>query len=93
MITKLLKDNNVKLDNNLLLNILAGTWGNDNNNNKFIKNLVYNIFYDVSEITNNHSKKMMLLYVSDSSSGLDIINSKETIKLNNIKMAILFGEA
>lgn len=60
MITKLLKDNNVKLDNNLLLNILAGTWGNDNNNNKFIKNLVYNFFYEVSEITNNHSKKCLL---------------------------------
>ena len=72
---------------------MAGSWGTDGSNNKFLKNIVYNFFYDVSEITNNHSKKMLIIYVSESSSGVDIINSKETFKLNNIKMAILIGEA
>ena len=93
MITRLLQDKNVILDNNILLSILAGIWGTDGSNNKFLKNIVYNFFYDVSEITNNHSKKMLIIYVSESSSGIDIINSKETFKLNNIKMAILIGEA
>ena len=93
MITRLLQDKNVILDNNILLSILAGSWGTDGSNNKFLKNIVYNFFYDVSEITNNHSKKMLIIYVSENSSGIDIINSKETFKLNNIKMAILIGEA
>lgn len=93
MITKLLQDKSVNVDNNLLLNILSGTWGTDVNNNKYIKNVVFNFFYDVSEITNNYSKKMVLIYVSEKSSGINLINSKETFKLNNIKMAILIGEA
>ena len=93
MITRLLQDKNVILENNILLNILASSWKTNGSNNKLLKNIVYNFFYDVSEITNNYSKKMLIIYVSESSSGIDIINSKETFKLNNIKMAILIEEA